>query len=97
MINLHVSIWNPWSDRFQSIRDCSGMTPFANKAWEFQIARTNEILGASLNISHRCDHAGFRIGLSLFSYNAEFNFYDVRHWDYDNQCYTTYTGDSGWN
>ena len=81
MIHLNLSISNPWSYRWKSIRSWSGSTPIKNKFWEIHISKNNELIGIVIDITHRKDHAGVNLSLSLFGYGIEFNFYDNRHWD----------------
>lgn len=82
MINLNFKIANPWSNYFKSIRIWSGGTPIRYKYWEFQVMRTNTLISANLNISHRRDHAGINLNIGLFGFEVECNLYDNRHWDY---------------
>jgi hypothetical protein len=89
MIHIHCNLRNPWSDRFESIRSWHGSAIIPNKHWEIQFMRTNSWIGVDVDVSHRCDHAGINLEVSLFSYNISFVIYDERHWDYEKRCYTT--------
>jgi hypothetical protein len=62
-----------------------------NKAWEFNIYRTATIFSKSLDLSMRRDHAGLRVEIGLLGYDFEFQIYDVRHWDYEKNTYSTHT------
>jgi hypothetical protein len=65
-----------------------------NKAIELQVSKGgDEIIGASLRLAFREDHAGLMIDLSLFRRSFYFQFYDVRHWNYEKNCYETYEDD----
>ena len=33
------------------------------------------------------DHAGFYLSLNIIYINIEYNNLDIRHWDYDNNCF----------
>ncbi len=88
MIHFHFAIRNPWSERFQNICCWHGLIT-QHKAWEVEILRTTDWLGMNFSLSHRCDHAGIDLEISLFTYNISFQIYDTRHWDYDKKCYTT--------
>jgi hypothetical protein len=87
MINLNFTIRNPWSNRFDNIRCWHGSTPFANKYWEIQLYKSTDVIDFSFHLTHRQSHAGLRLELGLFGYNADFNFYDNRHWDYETQSW----------
>lgn len=36
------------------------------------------------------DHAGLNIDISILTFNILFSYYDIRHWDYDNDCWVKY-------
>ena len=57
-----------------------------------EIEFTNEADPFKIFIGYRTkgDHAGFRFVIALFGYDASFNLYDTRHWDYENDCYEIY-------
>lgn len=95
MINLRLSITNPWT----SIWDAGwswGKKLSKNKAWELQIYRSNVLLEAEVNLTHRQDHAGLKLELGLLTWCLSFNVYDTRHWNYDQGCWQTYE-DVEWN
>lgn len=83
MIDLRFNLSNPFSDRWANIRCWSGSTPFETKFWELQLMKTNGIIGFGTGVSTRCDHAGFRFEITLLGYELAFNFYDNRHWNYE--------------
>ena len=37
------------------------------------------------------DHAGIRVKINIFGLELEVNFYDSRHWDYNNKCWEKIT------
>lgn len=82
MIHINFNIRNPWSNRFDNLK-CWSEKVFENKAIEFEILKTTDIIDFSIDITHRQSHAGFRLELGLLGYNMSFHFYDTRHWDYD--------------
>ena len=45
-----------------------------------------------LNISKnkKQDHAGFWFRFSIFGLDFSYRKYDIRHWDYDNDCWEKY-------
>jgi len=62
-----------------------------NKSWELQIANmADTIFNLTISWTHKCDHAGFRFNLEIYKFMFEFNLYDNRHWDYDNNDYEKY-------
>lgn len=89
MINLNFTIRNPWSKRFDSIYARHGSTPFAKKFWELQLYKSSDVIAITVEVTHRQDHAGFRLELGLFGYNIDFNFYDNRHWNDDTQSWNS--------
>jgi hypothetical protein len=87
MIDLNLSISNPWSNRWDILWNKSGFIG-KNKAWEFNGYRTNQIIDVDFNVRPKGDHAGARVMLGLLSFNVELHFYDVRHWNYtENRFY----------
>ena len=88
MINLRLSISIPWLDRFESLYAKAGNTPFKYKFWEFQILKSNDLITLDSRITTRQDHAGLDLWIGLVGYAVNFVFYDSRHWDYENKCWT---------
>ena len=80
MINFHLNIRNPFSDRFANVKDLNGSFS-KHKHWEFQVYKSNDILELFVRYTIRQSHAGIHLGLGLFGYNIEFQIYDSRHWD----------------
>ncbi len=89
MIKIYLSITNPWSDKFDAGYSWYGRLT-KNKAWEVQFYRSNTIVEAVVELTHRQDHPGFRLELGLFSFNLTFKFYDTRHWNYATKTWETY-------
>jgi len=92
MIYLNLTIRNPWSDNFEHVLARSGKLS-KHKAWEFEIYRSDTIAEFETKLSIREDHAGFMLGLGIFSYTIRFQFYDTRHWNYDKKAWETYEED----
>lgn len=88
MINLNISLSNPFSDRWGCI--VTKFFSFGKKGLELNVYKTNTIVNAELHISTRCDHAGLHLMLGLLGYEAELHFYDTRHWDHENNCWEVY-------
>jgi hypothetical protein len=80
MINFNFNLSNPWSRRWDILwsKSCVVST---TKAVEFNGYRTNSVISVDFSLSFRSDHAGLRLMLGLFGYEAELHFYDTRHWN----------------
>lgn len=86
MISIRFSLTNPWSDRWKPIyakSKCIGL----NKAFEFNVYKTHDIVEFDLTVTANCDHAGINVLLGLLGYTVEMHWYDTRHWDYENQTW----------
>ncbi len=89
MIYLNLTIRNPFSDRFSNVYATGGKLS-KNKAWEFQIYRSDTVVELETKFSIREDHAGFKLGLGLFSWTMDLQVYDTRHWNYDTKTWQVY-------
>ena len=89
MFRLRFELANPWSDRFDP-GYCWSKKLTKNKAWELQAYRSNTIVEAYLEFTHRQDHAGLRIEFGLFTFSITFNIYDTRHWNYADKRWEVY-------
>lgn len=87
MIHLNFSFNNPWSKRFDNVKQYSGQLPVENKYWELEILRTSTILNLYVGFTTRRDHAGFNFNIGLFGREIVFTVYDCRHWDYEKDCW----------
>ncbi len=89
MINIHLNLRIPGSDRFSNVMFKHGVLPFSqHKFWEVQIYKSSDVLDISLEITRKQDHSGVRFGLGLFGLNLEFNSYDNRHWNKNSGSWT---------
>jgi hypothetical protein len=61
-----------------------------NKSIEIQLIRDSSLLGLTTQLRNKGDHPGFRFSLSILFITFDFQFYDGRHWDYENDCYEVY-------
>ena len=77
-------LWNKFLD-----------TPFKHKFIELELHTTETLIGFSFLWTIQRDHAGLDIQLSLFGLCARFNFYDNRHWNYEDKRYFKYNEDQG--
>jgi hypothetical protein len=89
MINFNFNVNNPWSNRWNTLWAKSQFLS-DNKAVEFNGYRTNSLINVDFSLNFRTDHAGFRLMLGLFGYEAELHFYDTRHWDRDQSTWVNY-------
>ena len=44
------------------------------------------LFGYHIAWNRKCDHAGVRVCVTLFGIDLSAEWYDVRHWDDDNDC-----------
>jgi hypothetical protein len=89
VINLNLTIRNPWSDRFKIV--VAGNKKITqNKAWEFEIYRSDTVIELETRISIREDHAGIVLGFGLLSWTVRAQIYDTRHWDYEAKNWVQY-------
>ena len=45
------------------------------------------VIGFNIRKDSKCDHEGFYMNLKFLGIDIDINYYDVRHWDYDNKCH----------
>lgn len=89
MINISISISNPFSHRFSSVY---------NKVWkireykylEVEVIKDSAIASGCLRITTRQSHAGIYCSVGLLGWDIGIEFYDSRHWDSKNNCWETY-------
>lgn len=48
------------------------------------------VIGHSFGWDWKRDHAGLNFDVTLFGVSFAASLYDVRHWDYENDCWETY-------
>ena len=90
MIYFKLRLTNPWSPTWEVLKNISGQFT-KNKAWEFNLYHSNEVLGIEFEYTLRTDHAGLGLTLSFFNYTFEYKIYDIRHWDYTEDKWSTTT------
>ena len=81
MIYFTLRLTNPWSPTWEVLKSSGGQLT-RNKAWEFNLYHSNELIGIEFQHTTRTDHAGLKLILSFFNYTFEYKLYDIRHWDY---------------
>ena len=95
MIYLNLTINNPFSDKFEHVRAWANHV-FKHIAWEVEIFRSDTIAEIELKFTVMQDHAGVTIGLGLLSYTLRAQFYDTRHWNYEEKRWRVYTEEDGY-
>ena len=96
MIYFNINIRRPrWWNRFENIKCWAGDTPFKNKFWEVQIIKNDNLFRVEFEFTVRQDHAGVRLELGLFGYEAHFTVYDNRHWNTEENRWMVYTEEKG--
>jgi hypothetical protein len=87
MISISFNIANPWSDRFKNLWCRAYKTPFKNKFIELELLKDSSIVSFMFRLAGRQSHGGLSIELGLLGYSFNFNFYDNRHWNYEDNRY----------
>lgn len=95
MISLNFSIRNPWSQKFKNLWNKSFVTPHPSKYLELEIYKDASLLTFSFNWTIRQSHAGLDFEVGLLGYCFHFNFYDIRHWNYEAGRYYKYSEELG--
>jgi hypothetical protein len=95
MINLALTIRNPFSQQFTNLWCKSYDTLFKHKFIEIEFYKDSTWLTFMLNWTVRQSHAGLDIELGLFGYVVHFNFYDSRHWNFEQGRYFVYDEEKG--
>lgn len=81
MININLTLRNPWSDQFEPLRSYSKLLT-KHSALELEVYRSDTVAEVEVKLTHREDHAGLTLGVGLFSWTIRLQFYDTRHWNY---------------
>lgn len=75
--------------RYGNVAHCI-VGPVLNKSLEIGGGLTDKPtkrLDINLNVTTKGDHAGLRFYAGWFRFMIEFNFIDIRHWDYKKDRY----------
>ena len=81
MIYININICNPWSERFENVKNFSGRVT-ENKTWETEILKTDNLFKFSLQYTVRQDHAGAGFAIVLLGCEFHISLHDNRHWNY---------------
>ena len=95
MINFSVNIRNPWSQRFKNLWCRAYDTPFKSKFIELEVYKDSSLVSFNFSWTIRQSHGGLDVELGLFGYCLHFNFYDIRHWNYEAGRYYKYSEELG--
>lgn len=97
MIHLNFSLRNPWSQKFKNLWCRVYDTPHKNKFIELEIYKDSSLMSLSLAWTVRQSHAGLDFEIGAFGYCFHFNFYDNRHWNYEQGRWMFYTEEEGYH
>lgn len=97
MINFNFSIRNPFSQEFKNLWCRVYDTPHKNKFIELEVYKDSSLISLNFNATTRQSHAGVDFELGLLGYCFHFNFYDSRHWNYEEKRWMTYTEEEGYH
>jgi hypothetical protein len=89
MIYFNVNIRNPWTCRFENVKNWAGQIT-KNKWWEIEILKADNLFRFEFQYTVRQDHAGISIELGLLFWEVHANVHDSRHWDYVNGRWEVY-------
>ena len=90
MINFSFALINPWGKRWENVWCRVYNTPFKNKFLELEFIKDTTVVSIAFHLSTRQSHGGLSMELGLLGYSVNFNFYDNRHWNYDEGRYFEY-------
>lgn len=89
MLNLNFSLENPFGSKFKNL-GCLSTKITEHKACELQHCYdATTLLQVEFNYAIRRDHAGLKVTFTLFGYTLYFQLYDVRHWNYNTNKWST--------
>lgn len=89
MIYLNLNIRNPWSARFENVKNWAGQIT-KNKYWEAEVLKTENLFRFEFQYTVMQDHAGVGLELGVLGWEFHCGIHDSRHWNYDKQCWEVY-------
>jgi hypothetical protein len=95
VISFNFNLSNPWSNRFKNLYSTFFATPFKHKFIELEVLEDTTILSFHFRWATRQSHAGLMIELGILGYSFLFNFYDNRHWNYNEGRWMRYSEELG--
>lgn len=90
MLFIGFAINNPFSKRKFNVLYEKSYNVRKHKHIDILFSKRNVIIGFTINLQPRQDHACYGFDVELFGYNFDFNFYDDRHWDDEKGCFINY-------
>ena len=90
MIYININIRNPWSERFENVKNWAGQVT-TWKWWDMQILKTENLFRFEFQYTIQQDHAGIGIELGLLGWEFHAGIHDSRHWNYEKKCWVVYT------
>lgn len=91
MLNLNITLSNPWSKQTFKILFCKCIQLTKHKFFEIEaICGSGALFSAYFHITVRTDHAGVTSGLTILGVGGSISIYDNRHWDIDNNRWENY-------
>lgn len=90
MIYFNINIRNPWSTRFENVKNWSDQIS-EHKWWEIEILKTENLFRFTFQFTVMQDHAGIEFQLGLLGWEFHSSIYDNRHWDYESKCWHNYS------
>ena len=95
MINFSFTLTNPWSKRWANVWSKVYHTPHPSKYIELEVFKDTTIVSFMVRLGLRQSHGGLMLEAGLLGYSFSFNFYDIRHWNYDAGRYFKYDEENG--
>ena len=95
MIGISFNLRNPWSQEFKNLWNKVIDTPHPSKYIELEVYKDSSLLSFNFSWTIRQSHGGLDFDLGLFGYCFHFNFYDIRHWNYEAGRYYKYSEELG--
>jgi hypothetical protein len=66
---------------------CKKISEYKALETSYTTELTRPIFEFNMAFSTQCSHAGFSFCFCFWKFNAEFNIYDVRHWNHEENRY----------
>ena len=95
MLKKICRIWSKRVSRYKAVEIQTDITtPYFVLEHAFHINNNSAniyldafgVMGFHINLSRRCDHAGFHFSVIILGLRLMFELYDIRHWDDENGC-----------
>jgi hypothetical protein len=90
MISFSFNLRNPFVDRFKNLWNRSYDTLLKNKCIEIEVIEDDCLISFRFSWTIQQDHAGLDLEMGVLGYQLHFNLYDMRHWNYENNCWEIY-------